>query len=96
MSNVLNGIPSPVGLRAKLEEMVVGDLLGPAGGPDEELTERNVRDRYLVGVLAPRKRAKAMLLSTDFAAPLVSLLDGHETRRIFAGPQLWREVLKSK
>ncbi len=37
-----------------LEAMVVGDLLGPAGGPDEELTERNVRDRYLVGVLAPR------------------------------------------
>jgi hypothetical protein len=37
-----------------LEEMVVGDLLVPAGGPEEELTERNVRDRYLVGVLAPR------------------------------------------
>jgi len=39
-----------------LEERVVGDLLGPAGGPDEELTERNVRDRYLVGVLAPRSQ----------------------------------------
>ncbi len=36
--------------------MVVGDLLGPAGGPEEELTERNVRDRYLVGVLAPRSQ----------------------------------------
>jgi len=41
-----------------LEAMVVGDLLGPAGGPDEELTERNVRDRYLVGVLAPRPQAQ--------------------------------------
>jgi hypothetical protein len=30
-----------------------GDLLGPAGGEDEELTERTVRDRYLVSVLAP-------------------------------------------
>jgi hypothetical protein len=39
-----------------LEEMVGGDLLGPAGGPEEELTERNVRDRYLVGVLAPRSQ----------------------------------------
>src|SRR6202008_3988047 len=46
--------PSPKQLRAMLEEMVVGDLLGPAVGPEEELTERNVRDRYLVGVLAPR------------------------------------------
>jgi len=41
-----------------LEEMVVGDLLGPAGGAEEELTERNVRDRYLVGVLAPRPQAQ--------------------------------------
>lgn len=29
---------------------------GPAEGPDEELTERNVRDRYLVGILAPRRQ----------------------------------------
>ena len=43
----------PMQLRAKLEEMVVHDLLGPAGGPKEELSERNVRDRYLIGVLAP-------------------------------------------
>jgi len=33
--------------------MVIGDLLGPAGGESEELTERTVRDRYIVGVLAP-------------------------------------------
>src|SRR5436309_15050302 len=46
--------PSQTQLRAMLEEMVGGDLLGPAGGEAEELTERNVRDRYLVGVLAPR------------------------------------------
>jgi hypothetical protein len=54
MTNVLSPAPSPVQLRAMLEAMVVGDLLGPAAGPEEELTERNVRDRYLVGVLAPR------------------------------------------
>ncbi|MEJ7637266.1 MAG: hypothetical protein WKF75_04560, partial [Singulisphaera sp.] len=42
-------------LRAELEAMVLGDLLGPAGGQDEELTERTVRDRYLVGVLAPSR-----------------------------------------
>ncbi len=44
----------------------------------------------------PRRRAKAMLLTTEFAAPLASLLDGCKPRRIFAGPQPWREVLKAK
>ncbi len=48
-------IPSPYQLRAELEAMVLGDLLGPAEGPNEELTERTVRDRYLVGVLAPSR-----------------------------------------
>ena len=46
-------------LRAELEAMVLGDLLGPAGGESEELTERTVRDRYLVGVLAPSRSAGA-------------------------------------
>lgn len=45
-------IPSALELRAILEEMVVKDLRGP-GAPDEELDESSVRDRYLVGVLAP-------------------------------------------
>lgn len=44
-------------LRAQLEAMVIGDLLGPAAGESEELTERTVRDRYLVGVLAPSRSA---------------------------------------
>lgn len=39
--------------------MVLKDLLGPAGGESEELVERNVRDRYLVGVLAPRPNPHA-------------------------------------
>ena len=36
--------------------MVVNDLLGPAGGPDEELDQREdrVTGRYLVGMLAPK------------------------------------------
>lgn len=50
-----NPIPSQYQLRAELEKMVLGDLLGPAGGESEELTERTVRDRYLVGVLAPSR-----------------------------------------
>lgn len=47
--------PSQTQLRAELEKMVIGDLLGPSGGESEELTERSVRDRYLVGVLAPSR-----------------------------------------
>lgn len=52
-------MPSQHQLRAELETMVLGDLLGPAGGETEELTERTVRDRYLVGVLAPSRSAGA-------------------------------------
>lgn len=47
--------PSHHAIRAELESMVLKDLLGPAGGEHEEITERSVRDRYLVGVLAPSK-----------------------------------------
>ena len=50
--------PSQHQLRAELEHMVLGDLLGPAGGENEELTERTVRDRYLVGVFAPSRGAR--------------------------------------
>ena len=39
-----------------MTEMVVRDLLGPAGGPEEELDQRedHAYGRYLVGLLAPR------------------------------------------
>jgi hypothetical protein len=47
--------PSSSRLRDELEAMVIRDLLGPAAGPDEELTEDRVRDRYLIGMLAPEK-----------------------------------------
>ena len=45
---------SPIQLRAELEAMVRRDLLGPAGGPEEEVDERAVRGRYILGLLAPR------------------------------------------
>ncbi|HZC05679.1 MAG TPA: DISARM system helicase DrmA, partial [Ktedonobacterales bacterium] len=48
--------PSPSQLRDELERMVLADLLGPAGGPEEEVDERSVSDRYLVGMLAPQRR----------------------------------------
>lgn len=40
-------------LRNQLQQMVLADLLGPAGGPTEEIEEDSVRSRYIVGMLAP-------------------------------------------
>lgn len=47
---------SPDNLRGELTSMVVRDLLGPAGGLEEELNqfEDHVYQRYLVGMLAPK------------------------------------------
>lgn len=41
-------------VRELLEAAITDDLLGPADGPREEIVEMSVRDRYLVGKLAPR------------------------------------------
>ena len=49
--------PSASALRGELLDIVMVDLLGPAGGPDEEIHERTVRDRYCVGMLAPKFRS---------------------------------------
>ena len=46
--------PSAVELRARLFQAVIDDLLGPADGPEEEIAGPSVRDRYVVGQLAPR------------------------------------------
>src|SRR5437016_3606995 len=51
----LIGMPTYYEIRERLQQTVVTDMLGPAGGVGEELEERP-RDRYLVGMLAPRSR----------------------------------------
>ncbi len=47
---------TPSDIRDELTDMVVRDLLGPAGVPNEELSqhEDHVYQRYLVGMLAPK------------------------------------------
>src|SRR6266576_3450443 len=49
-------ITTPHTIRDELTRMVVRDLLGPAGGEEEELDQRedHVFQRYLVGMLAPK------------------------------------------
>jgi hypothetical protein len=56
MPGLLQSIPSSMKIREELEQMVLKDLLGPAGGPEEEIDEQSVRDRYLVGMLAPKRQ----------------------------------------
>ena len=41
-------------VRNLLQQAVIDDLLGPACGPEEEIVGMSVRDRYLVGKLAPK------------------------------------------
>lgn len=48
-------IDDVVYVRDLLELAVRDDLLGPAGGPQELIKDMSVRDRYLLGKLAPRR-----------------------------------------
>src|SRR5260370_16606759 len=56
MANLLQSIPSPMKIRDELERMVLADLLGPVGGEAEEIDDPSVRERYLVGMLAPKRQ----------------------------------------
>ena len=46
--------PSANQIRLELQDLVLRDLLGPAGGEEEIIDESYVRDRYILGLLAPR------------------------------------------
>ena len=50
-------LPSPTQIRAELDDLVQRDLLGPAGGADEEIADGNPQDRYLMGMLSPAFQA---------------------------------------
>lgn len=61
LHQTVDGVPS-VEDRAYIRELlqlaVMDDLLGPADGPHERIVDMSVRDRYLVGKLAPREDAQ--------------------------------------
>src|SRR4051794_39125360 len=44
---------TPRELRDEVEQLMRDDLIGPAGGPEEELFDAPV-DQYLLGLIAPR------------------------------------------
>ena len=54
----IQSIKNQAYLRELLQLAVMDDLLGPAGGPHERILDMGVRDRYLVGKLAPREGAQ--------------------------------------
>jgi hypothetical protein len=51
-------ITDQIYIRELLQLAVMDDLLGPASGPYEQIIDMGVRDRYLVGKLAPREAAQ--------------------------------------
>lgn len=67
MDKKLNPLTSAQ-IRDRLEAAVMRDLLGPAGGDNEEVSEPTVRGRYLTGMLAPKNQSRpdrASLLDED-------------------------------
>jgi hypothetical protein len=49
-------VPPPSQIREELQPALLRDLLGPAGGPEEEVDENRIIDRDLVGLLAPKRQ----------------------------------------
>ncbi|ASK34550.1 helicase [Alcanivorax sp. N3-2A] len=68
LNQTVDGVP-PVEDRTYIRELlqlaVVDDLLGPAGGPHERIVDMSVRDRYLVGKLAPREAEQGGIEGLD-------------------------------
>lgn len=59
-------------IRELLQLAVMDDLLGPAGGPRERIVDMGVRDRYLVGKLAPREAAQGGMERLDVPLALAN------------------------
>lgn len=63
-------------IRELLQLAVMDDLLGPAKGPHEQIVDMSVRDRYLVGKLAPRETENGGIEGLE--GPLASEADEGE------------------
>ncbi|MGD7037256.1 DISARM system helicase DrmA [Methylotuvimicrobium buryatense] len=79
-------------IRELLQLAVMDDLLGPADGPHEKIVDMSVRDRYLVGKLAPRQAPtdtenwEGSLVDEDEEESVDTSLPGqHEPGAEFAG-----------
>lgn len=67
-------------VRDLLEIAVRDDLLGPAGGPHELIKDMSVRDRYLVGKLAPRRLWDTGIVAVEPSAGADEIRDKEDER----------------
>lgn len=67
-------IQDPAYIRELLQLAVTDDLLGPANGPHEQIVDMSVRDRYLVGKLAPMESNRGGIEGLE--GPLAQESDG--------------------
>ena len=67
-------------VRDLLEIAVRDDLLGPAGGPHELIKDMSVRDRYLVGKLAPRRPSDTDAVAVEPASGADEIGDVEDER----------------
>ena len=70
-------------VRELLRLAVVDDLLGPANGPHEEIVGMSVRDRYLVGKLAPMDPTHSAPLNSEFAEEEITDGDTPDDLRVY-------------
>ena len=70
-------------VRDLLRFAVVDDLLGPANGPHEEIVGMSVRDRYLVGKLAPLDPSRDAPTTTELAEEDVPDGDTPDDLRVY-------------
>ena len=89
--NAFNDLPTLSGktkaeqayVRELLRLAVVDDLLGPASGPHEEIVGMSVRDRYLVGKLAPLDPAHSAPQNLEFAEEEITDGDTPDDLRVY-------------
>ncbi|MBI9019021.1 MAG: helicase [Phycisphaerae bacterium] len=67
-------------IRDLMQAAIVDDILGPADGPEEEIIGMGVRDRYLVGKLAPKNE----VITDDDNLPGAGAEDDQETLEVDA------------
>jgi len=58
MSGEWFGGPSAFAVRDELQALIIGELLGPAGGEQEEVAETRVTERYILGMLGPQRAVR--------------------------------------
>lgn len=65
----MHNIPLPSEIRQDMLDLVLKELLGPAGGDEEEIANESVQDRYIIGMLAPRKQQAGIEPTTHMIDP---------------------------